>query len=136
MGKRKLIIDGEVELVGSVGQSPVLKPRVTVPVGNVTGLRRGINFTVDTGFTGWLTLPLSVIRELDLGYRATSQYLLANDEVSQSDLYLAFVAHVPVIVHQLDAEPLLGAAMMNECRLTVDFWEGGTVAIVPRTELV
>ena len=130
-----MIIEGEVELVSMVGQSPILKPRVTVQVHNIRGLRRGINFTVDTGFTGWLTLPLSIIRELDLEYRATSQYLLANDEMSQTDLYLAFADHIPVIVHQLDAEPLLGAAMMNECRLTIDFWESGRVTIEPRAEL-
>lgn len=61
--------------------------------------------------------------------------MTASDEVSQADLYVTFVASVPVIAHRLDAEPLLGAAMMNECRLTVDFWEGGRVTIEPRAEL-
>ena len=130
-----MIIEGTVELIGMVGSYPILKPRVVVSVANISGIGRSVNFTVDTGFTGWLTLPPSVIRDLDLDYQGTRPYLLANDTESQADLYLAFIASVPVIVQQMNAEPLLGAAMMNECRLTVDFWEGGRVAIEPRAEL-
>ena len=130
------MIEGRVELAGMVGNIPILKPRVSLAVANADAFHRDLVFTVDTGFTGWLTLPASIIRDLDLQYRGTRPYLTARDEVSRADLYLAFVASVPVIAHQLDAEPLLGVAMMNECRLTVDFWEGGDVTVTPRAELI
>ena len=129
------MLEGRVELVGVIGNVPVLKPRVSLAVANINGVQRNLTFTVDTGFTGWLTVPGDVIRDLDLQYRGTRPYVLADDEVSEAHLYLAFVASVPVVVHQLDAEPLLGAAMMNVCRLTVDFWEGGRVTIESRAEL-
>ena len=60
------MISGTVELVGTVGTHPVWKPRVTMPIANGTGDDRNVRFTVDTGFTGWLTLLEEVIHELNL----------------------------------------------------------------------
>lgn len=129
------MIDGAVELVGTIGAHPVWKPRVIIPIANRIGNGRNVRFTVDTGFTGWLTLPEEVIHELNLERQGSRRYILADGSESETALYLAFFASTPVIVHQIDDEPLLGAAMMNQCRLTVDFWEGGRVTIESRSEL-
>ena len=131
-----MIIEGAVELAGMLGNVPILKPRVSVSVSNISGVHRSIMFTVDTGFTGYLTIPPDVIRELDVERLGSRTFRLANDAEGETDLYLAFFESVPIIAHQVDAEPLLGAAMMNERRLTVDFWEGGQVTIEPRAELL
>ena len=106
-----------------------------MPIANGTGDDRNVRFTIDTGFTGWLTLPEEVINELNLERQGTRRYILADGSESETALYLAFFASTPVVVHQIDDEPLLGAAMMNQCRLTVDFWEGGRVTIESRFEL-
>ena len=37
-----------------------------MPIANGTGDDRNVRFTIDTGFTGWLTLPEEVINELNL----------------------------------------------------------------------
>ena len=129
------MISGTVELVGTIGDHPVWKPRVVIPIANGIDDNRSVRFAVDTGFTGWLTLPEEVIRELDLERQGTRRYILADGSESETALYLAFFALTPIVVHQIDDEPLLGAAMMNGCRLTVDFWEGGQVTIEPRAEL-
>lgn len=131
-----MIIEGTVELAGMLGTVPILKPRVSVSVANINGVHRNVMFTVDTGFTGYLTLPPDVIRELDMERLGSRTFRLANDVEGETDLYLAFFGSAPIIAHQIDAEPLLGAAMMNQCRLTVDFWEGGRVTIEPRAELL
>ena len=129
------MISGAVESIGAVGSYPVWKPRVVIPISNGTGGARDIKFTVDTGFTGWLTLPDDVILDLGLLWQGTRAYTLADGSDAETDLYLAFFASTPVLVHRIDDESLLGAAMMNECRLTVDFWEGGWVTLTPRAEL-
>ncbi len=131
-----MIIEGAVELAGMLGNVPILKPRVSVSVSNINGVHRSIMFTVDTGFTGHSTIPPDVIRELDVERLGSRTFRLASDAEGETDLYLAFFESVPIIAHQVDAEPLLGAAMMNERRLTVDFWEGGQVTIEPRAELL
>ena len=131
-----MIIEGDVELAGMLGTVPILKPRVSMSVANINGVHRNVMLTVDTGFTGYLTLPPDVIRELDVERLGSRTFRLANDVEGETDLYLVFFESVPIIAHQIDAEPLLGAAMMNECRLTVDFWEGGRVTIEPRAELL
>lgn len=131
-----MIIEGTVELAGTLGTVPILKPRVSISVANINGVHLNVMFTVDTGFTGYLTLPPDVIRELDMERLGSRTFRLANDAEGETDLYLAFFESAPIIAHQIDAEPLLGAAMMNECRLTVDFWEGGRVTIEPRAELL
>ena len=130
-----MVIHGAVELAGMLGTVPILQPRVSVSIANVNGVHQNVVFTVDTGFNGWLTLTPDVIRDLDLQRLGSRTFRLANDVEEATDLYLAFFKSVPVIAHQIDAEPLLGAAMMNECRLTVDFWEGGQVSVTPRAEL-
>ena len=129
------MISGTVELVGTIGTHPVWKPRVSMPIANGTGDDRNVRFTIDTGFTGWLTLPEEVIHELNMERQGTRRYILADGSESETALYLAFFASTPVVVHQIDDEPLLGAAMMNQCRLTVDFWEGRRVTIESRFEL-
>ena len=130
------MIRGVVELAGMIGTHPVWKPRVVIPIANSSGVDRNVRFTVDTGFTGWLALPEDIVRELALQRQGARRYILADGSEGETDLYLAFFASTPVIVHQIADEPLLGAAMMNECRLTVDFWEGGNVTVTPRVELV
>ena len=129
------MISGAVESVGAIGSHPVWKPRVVIPISNGTGGERDAKFTVDTGFTGWLTLPYDVIVDLGLLWQGTRAYTLADGSEAETDLYLAFFASSPIVVHQINDEPLLGAVMMNECRLTVDFWEGGCVTVTPRAEL-
>lgn len=129
------MISGAVESVGAIGSHPVWKPRIVIPISNGTGGERDVRFTVDTGFTGWLTLPYDAILDLGLLWQGTRAYTLADGSDAETDLYLAFFASTPIVVHEIDDESLLGAAMMNECRLTVDFWEGGQVTIEPRAEL-
>ena len=79
------MIEGRVELAGMVGNIPILKPRVSLAVANADAFHRDLVFAVDTGFTGWLTLPANIVRDLDLQYRGTRPYLTASDEVSHAD---------------------------------------------------
>ena len=110
-------------------------PRVAVTVANIREPDRLINleFLVDTGFTGYLTLPPDRISQLDLPKLGESQVVLADGVQNRIEAYAGLVSwlgenrRVPII--ELDSEPLLGMAFVWGNRLTVEGWEGGIVVI-------
>ena len=88
---------------------------------------------MDTGFTGWLTLPAEVIRQLGLQYRGTRTVSLANGQEWPVELYLGFISWddriLPRLIHQSDGNPLIGMNLMTGFRLTMDIRAGGDVVI-------
>ena len=99
------MINGAVELVGTIGTHPVWKPRVTIPIANGIGDDRNVRFTIDTGFTGWLTLPEEVIHELNLERQGSRRYILADGSESETALYLAFSPQPPWSFTKLMTNP-------------------------------
>ncbi len=92
-----------------------------------------LEFVVDTGFEGALTLPSSVITALGLPFIQEMTTYLANHETERADVYLArivwdgFEQHTLVLA--MGKRPLLGTALLNGKRLCVDFADGGLVII-------
>ncbi len=110
-----------------------LKPQITVRISGINSGFLNQDATVDTGFTGWLALPEDTIQELELtryGQRPASQ---ASGEASMYSIYGALVSWHgegrPVLVHQITGTPLIGMALLEGSRLTVDAQEGGDVII-------
>jgi clan AA aspartic protease len=93
---------------------------------------------VDTGFTGWLTLPERNIIDLGLTHYGQRRVILANEEQIATEIYSALTLWHgqprPVLVYQIEGIPLIGMAMLSGSRLIVDAWEDGDVTIeeVPR----
>ena len=108
---------------------------MAVTVANIREPDRLINleFLVDTGFTGYLTLPPDRISQIDLPKLGESQVVLADGVQNRIEAYAGLVSwlgenrRVPII--ELDSEPLLGMAFVWGNRLTVEGWEGGIVVI-------
>ena len=117
------------------GASITGAPRVAVTVANIQEPDRLINveFLVDTGFTGYLTLPPGSIGQLGLTKLGEGQAVLADGVQNRVETYagLAFwpgrSRRVPII--EIDSEPLLGMALVWGNRLTVEGWDGGVVTI-------
>ncbi len=91
---------------------------------------------LDTGFTGFLALPVSIIRFLELAPRGSRQTTLLSGTVLHLPVYLAAVdwqgESVEVSVLQTEQESLVGMALLENSTLTVQVWDGGTVTIEPR----
>ena len=90
---------------------------IRITVRGFRGPRRDIKAVVDSGYTGWLTLPPTVIAALNLRWRTFARAILADGSVSTFDVYQAKVIWDgrvrPVFVDEFDATPLVGMALLR-----------------------
>jgi clan AA aspartic protease len=97
------------------------------------GRQQEIEAVVDSGYTGWLTLPPAVIGALNLRWRTLGRGILADGSVSSFDVYQGKVvwdARVrPVFVDEFDATPLVGMALLRGHEYKMHVRERGKVTI-------
>ena len=110
-----------------------LEAWVALSVMGVDGELQRCDIIVDTGFTGWLTLPEADIRRLGLagvGYRDS---ITASGNMERFDYYKTLVSwhgrlHEIEVFQSID-QPLLGMELLEGSRVAVDAWDGGDVII-------
>lgn len=94
-----------------------------------------VSGVVDTGFNRFLTLPPSLVAELDLPFVGVSQVVLAGGSEEMLDMHSATVLWdgVPRDVDVLvaDTTPLVGMSLLDGYELHVQVREGGRVVIEP-----
>lgn len=92
-----------------------------------------VDAIVDTGFTGFLTLPSAVVAELDLPFVFGSRATLADGSETNFDTYRVTVLWEgrprPVLADEADTTPLVGMALLDNHTLFIEVEEGGRVAI-------
>ncbi|WP_395143418.1 clan AA aspartic protease [Armatimonas sp.] len=110
--------------------------RLTVPFLLVGKPNLGIEFVVDTGFAGELTLPASAVAALGLPFLTELTANLADDSGVPVKVHIATILwhgqECEVAVLAMGKRPLLGTALLAECDLTVEFTDSGSVVIKPR----
>lgn len=112
-----------------------LRREATLPlvVGNSSGQRQVIDTVVDTGFSGFLSLPSAISATLNLPWTASDIVTLGDGSETLFDLYTATVIwdgqYREIYIAESETEPLLGMALLYGYRLQVDAIEGGTVTI-------
>jgi clan AA aspartic protease len=106
---------------------------LSLVVGNSNGQRQVIDTVVDTGFSGFLSLPSSIITSLGLPWSASDIVTLGDGSETLFDLYTATVIwdgqYREIYIAESETEPLLGMSLLYGYRLQVDTIEGGTVKI-------
>ena len=106
---------------------------VTIEVFDGVGHLHRLEVVLDTGFTGYLTLPERAIRRLGLKPVGQRTFELANGEIFDFDVYLGSVLWhgraTDALILQSDGAPLLGMTMLWGSRVTVDTVSGGVVTI-------
>ena len=106
---------------------------LTVVVGNSNHQLQAIQTVIDTGFTGFLSLPSAIIATLNLPWSASDIVTLGDGSETLFDLYTAIVIwdgqYRDIYIAESETEPLLGMAMLYGYRLQVDAIEGGIVKI-------
>jgi clan AA aspartic protease len=94
-----------------------------------------LEFVIDTGFTGYLTLPEEAIVSLQLPYLESIQANLADDSEISIPLYEATILwgdqERTARVLATGKRPLLGTALLQDYELVAQFVEGGLVTIDP-----
>ena len=128
------MISGIVRVVGREGPIILWEPSVEILVAGPAMDFTTVEAVVDTGFTGALALPDVVIQEIGLTYHGERVVSLAYGQRSLP-VYGAAVSWLgqPRVapVYETDGKPLIGNALLTNCRLTIDFRDGGDVTIAP-----
>ena len=111
------------------------EPRIRLTIRGLRGRQQGIDAVVDTGYTGWLTLPPAVIGALNLPWRSFGCGTLADGSTSLFDVYQAKVVWDrrvrPVFVDEFAATPLVGMALLRGREFRMQVRARGRVTIKP-----
>jgi clan AA aspartic protease len=88
---------------------------------------------IDTGFTGFLSLPRSIIDELGFPWSYRDRATLGDGSETLFDVYDATVIwngqYREIEINAAETEPLLGMRMLHGYRLQVDTEVGGLVTV-------
>ena len=109
--------------------------RVVVPVSFclLKSTEVAIDFVVDTGFNNYLTLPAQAVSAMNLPLYLTTPARLADGSSVLIPVHIAEInwdnqiISVPVLA--TGTKPLLGTALLQDFRLTVEFIDSGVVKL-------
>lgn len=112
------------------------EPVVTLAVRGPLGQTSEIEAVIDTGFTGFLTLPPGLISELGLPFLTGNRATLADgSEVAFPSYGVAVLWDGQTIYVEADAAdttPLIGMRLLDRHSLYVEIENGGRVVIRAR----
>jgi clan AA aspartic protease len=107
--------------------------RIRLRIRGTRGREREVDAVIDTGYTGWLTLPPALIAELGLPWQTIVRGTLADGSTALFDVFEGAVLwdrrrrRIPI--DQSDAEPLVGMALMTGYELNIQIRSRGKVTI-------
>ncbi len=94
---------------------------------------KSVNAVIDTGFTGFLSLPSSIISELELPWSYRDRATLGDGSETLFDVYDANIIwdgqFREIEINSANTDPLLGMKMLRGYRLQVDTVQGGLVTV-------
>jgi len=94
---------------------------------------QGIKAVIDTGYTGFLTLPSAVITTLDLTWYMQQEGVLGDGSMCTFNVYEALVVWDgqvrSVEINESEANPLVGMGLLEGYELKIQAVAGGLVAI-------
>ena len=106
---------------------------VTLPVLGPAGQSREVEAVIYTGFNRFLTLPPTLIAELDLPFVTGGRVTLADGSHTSFEVYNVTVlwdGHPKdIYVYAADSTPLVGMRLLDTHDLSIQVWNGGRVVI-------
>ena len=109
------------------------EPLIRLTIRGFRGRQQEIEAVVDSGYTGWLTLPPPVIAALNLRWRTFGRGILADGSLSSFDVYQANVVWDgrvrPVFVDEFDVTPLVGMGLLRGYEYKMQVRARGKVTI-------
>ena len=113
-----------------------LEAVVSLAVQGPTGHTREIEAVIDTGFSGFLTLPPPLVAELELAFDGIGWAFLADGTEARFDVHSVTMlwdgGRRHVYVYAADATPLVGMRLLHRHNLSIDVEDGGRVAILAK----
>ena len=100
------------------------------------GREQNIDAVVDTGFTGTLTIPMSVVAALGLKKRGGTSAVLADGSSLKFGVYTLELLwngiEREIAAYAVGDQPLIGMRLLHGHELFIDVESGGRVQIKPR----
>ena len=116
---------------GTVNEN--LEATIRLTLRDIAGEKHDIDAIIDTGFTGHLTLPMTLIDRLALPWQSRAQGLLADGSLHVFDAYVGIVLwnelNRTVEVDTEETEPLVGMRLLRGHGLSVEVVENGLLKI-------
>jgi clan AA aspartic protease len=104
---------------------------------DIAGNLLKLDAVIDTGFSGYLTLPLATITMLQLPFLSSRVFSLGNNSQVNFDIYMATLLwngqDRDIQILASEAHPLVGMSLLKGFRITIDAVDGGEVHIAPHT---
>ena len=128
------MVKGTVRKRGQDGSIVFWEPQIDVEVAGINLDFKTALAVVDTAFTGALALPREIIQELGLTQQGqrTARLAYGQRDIRIFGAVVSWFGQLRAVpVHETDDKPLVGNMLLDNCRLTIDFVEGGEVAIQP-----
>ena len=118
-----------IEGVVNAGREAV----VTLPLQGPEGQAREVEAVIDTGYSGFLTLPPALATELGISYVGNGHAYLANDAEVEFDVYDVTVLWDgqprDIEADMTGSTPLVGMLLLDKHNLNIDVESGGRVLI-------
>lgn len=115
---------------GTVNQN--CEATLSVVVRNVD-IMQSINAVIDTGFSGFLTLPSSVIAALDLTWKGRDVATLGDGTSCIFEVYITSVIwdgeYRVIDINESETVPLIGMRLLRGYELRIRTIEGGLVTV-------
>ena len=109
---------------------------ISLTVQGPSGQSSEVEAVIDTGFTGFLSLPSAMAAALALPFLTNESAFLADGSLVTFSVHDATVLWhgqaKRVYAHLADATPLVGMRMLDRHNLNIDVEDGGRVAIQAR----
>ena len=113
------------------------RAHVQLPIRGMGG-SGNVEFTIDTGFTAYMTLPPTACLALKLLLIFTDKSYLADGSFIWTNTYRIIVSwdgeEREIDVIGVESEPLIGMTMLDGCRVEMDVKENGVVRIEKSAE--
>lgn len=95
--------------------------------------RQGIKAVIDTGYTGFLTLPSAIVASLGLMWSMQEEGILGDGSLCLFDVFEAAVIWDGQIksieINESDTAPLVGMGLLEGYELNIQGFSGGLVTI-------
>lgn len=107
----------------------------TIPlvIGNENRQTRVINAVIDTGYTGFLSLPSEIITALNLPWTGVDRGALGDGSEVTFEVYAVTVIwngeYRSIPVNEAETDPLVGMSLLYSYDLRIQAVEGGNVSI-------
>ena len=112
-----------------------LEARIELKIQSAAGEGPLINAVIDSGFTGFLTLPPSLLSAIDAPWLYYQEGMLADGSTQVFDVYVVTIvwdgSPRTVEVEAIDADPLVGMALLNHHEVHFVVVPNGELRIQP-----